>query len=122
MRRLLIKYGLTFETEPNGSIKLKTSSKTLENFLYILTGPTREVQRLIDTIELAVNYDNDVKYEDKEWHQVAGISIYSGIIHNNRTFEVFLNDKYEETREIFPLFEIYGIVLYLVDQIYASKK
>ncbi|WP_143187740.1 hypothetical protein [Flavobacterium sp. CF108] len=67
------------------------------------------LQDLIITLDLALN-GNLISSEDKEWSVELGLQQYTGIIKSNMTFDLFLEDHYDQTLENFPLTDIKEIL------------
>lgn len=106
-KAILNKYGITFTLQSNGTIKTTAISPNLDIYVYMYSKSINELIRLVDTLDtvLAGNY-NLINYDDREWSREIGYKIYTGIIQDDLTFDLFLEDHYENTLETFPLLDI----------------
>jgi hypothetical protein len=114
---ILNQYGITFTKQSNGNIKINSNLRSLNSYLYVLTRQKRMLQELINTLNLTLR-GNPISPDDKEWSVELGLQMYTGIIQNDMTFDLFLEDHYNETLEIFPLSdirEIFNSLLEFID-------
>ncbi|WP_158728535.1 MULTISPECIES: hypothetical protein [unclassified Flavobacterium] len=102
---ILNQYGITFNKQSNGNIKINANSRNLDCYLYMLTRQKRMLQELITTLNMAL-IGNSISPDDKEWSVELGLQIYTGVIQNDMTFDLFLEDHYDQTLETFPLSDI----------------
>ncbi|MNY24239.1 hypothetical protein D3C86_1579420 [compost metagenome] len=72
------------------------------------------LQEFLSTLNLALNR-NSISSDDKEWSVELGRQMYTGIIQNNMTFDLFLEDHYDQTLETFPLSDIKEIFSSLLE-------
>ena len=106
---ILNKYGISLNKLSNGTIETKANSKSLNCYIFMLTRQKQMLHDLIETINLVLLGDS-IKDEDKEWSIELGLQIYTGVILENFTFDLFLEDHYEQTLENFPLSDIKEIL------------
>jgi hypothetical protein len=111
---ILNQYGISFIKQSNGNIKTTANSKILNSYLYMLTREKNLVQELVNIINLVVT-GTTIPQEDKEWSVELGLRLYTGIVQNNLTFDLFLEDHYNETLETFPLSDIKEIMESLLE-------
>ena len=65
---ILNQYGITFQKQNNGNIKIKANSKSLDNFLYMLCRDEQKLKRLIFTLnQVIANGYNSISEQDKYW-------------------------------------------------------
>lgn len=107
--QILKKYGISLNKLSNGDIKTTANSKSLNCYLYMLTRQKSLLPDFIDTINLVLS-NSLINDEDKEWSIELGLQIYTGVIKENLTFDLFLEDHYEQTLETFPLSDIKEIL------------
>jgi hypothetical protein len=114
---ILNQYGITFNKQSNGNIKINANSRSLDCYLYMLTRQKEMLQELITTLNMAL-IGNSISPDDKEWSVELGLQIYTGVIQSNMTFDLFLEDHYDQTLETFPLSdirEIFNSLLEFID-------
>jgi hypothetical protein len=102
---ILNQYGITFNKQSNGNIKINSNLRSLNPYLYMLTRQKKMLQDLITTLNLTLG-GNSISPDNKEWSVELGLQIYTGIIQNDMTFDLFLENHYNETLETFPLSDI----------------
>ncbi|MEZ0129585.1 hypothetical protein AB9T88_07410, partial [Flavobacterium sp. LBUM151] len=105
----LNKYGISLNKLSNGIIETKANSNSLNCYIYMLTRQKQMLLDFIETINLVL-LSGSVKYEEREWSIELGLQIYTGVIQENLTLDLFLEDHYEETLENFPLSDIKEIL------------
>ncbi|SNR46859.1 hypothetical protein [Flavobacterium sp. ov086] len=106
---ILNQYGITFSKQSNGNIIINSNLRSLNPYLYMLTRQKRMLEDLITTLNLSLE-GNSISPDDKEWSVEMGLQIYTGIIQNNMTFDLFLEDHYDQTLESYPLLDIKEIL------------
>ncbi|MDA3616871.1 hypothetical protein [Polluticaenibacter yanchengensis] len=107
---ILTRYGISITKQSNGYVKIRAESDNINFFFSMMTRSKRSLQRLISNVDLALNDKyNSIEYDDREWYREVGDLIYVGIINSDKTFEMFLEDKWYETKETFPLKDIHEI-------------
>jgi hypothetical protein len=111
---ILNQYGITFNKQVNGNIKINANSRNLNAYLYMLTRQKNMTHELITTINIALG-GNSISPDDKEWTVELGLQMYTGVIQNNMTFDLFLEDHYDQTLETFPLSDIREIFSSLLE-------
>jgi hypothetical protein len=115
-KSILNQYRISFNKQTNGSIKVNATSKNLDNFLYMFARQKTQLELFLQTITLALNGNyNSIPYDNREWNQEIGLNIYTGIIQNDMTFDLFLEDHYNQTKETFPLSDVKEIFQSLLE-------
>lgn len=115
---ILEQYGVSFYKQENGFLAVNASHPYL-NLAILLNRYAQHkstLPKLIDTINLALTgkYDEVFESAKNEWHEELGTDIYTGIIQNDMTFDVFMEDHYDETLQTFPLSDIKEILSLLL--------
>jgi hypothetical protein len=112
---VLQNYGITFNRLlQNNQIIIKAHSYNLAIYLDKFTREKSMLQEIIYNIDLVIN-GNIVSTANKEWSVELGLQLYTGIIQNNLTFDLFLEDHYNETLETFPLYDMKEIFQSLLE-------
>lgn len=113
---LLNKYGIAFEKSANGDFRTTACSKNLDSFMYMFCRHQKELEKFVFTTDTVLkgNYDL-IPYDSREWSQEMGLQIYTGIIQDDLTFDLFLEDHYDQTKETFPLSDIKEIFQSLLE-------
>ena len=106
-KAILNQYGITFNLQNNDNIKTSAALPNLDIYIYMYTKSKNELIRFVNTMDsvLVGNY-NLISYDDREWSREVGNQIYTGIIQDDLTFDLFLEDHYENTLETFPLIDV----------------
>lgn len=112
--KILNKYGISLNKLSNGIIKTKANSKVLDCYILMLSRQKKSLPDFMKTIDLVLS-GNPISDEDKEWSIELGLQIYTGVIKEDLTFDLFLEDYYEQTLEIFPLTDIKEILKSLLE-------
>lgn len=115
---ILEQYGVSFYKQENGFLAVNASHPYL-NLAILLSRYAQHkstLPKLIYTINLALTgkYDEVLQSEKNEWHEELGTDIYTGIIQSDMTFDVFMEDHYDETLQTFPLSDIKEILSLLL--------
>lgn len=106
---ILNKYGITFQKQENGNIKINADSKTLDNFLYMFCRDKQKLERFILILNQVLNYGFDsILEQDKYWDIEIGIQVYTGIINNNMEFDLYFENDENETYPISDIKEIFS--------------
>jgi hypothetical protein len=111
---LLNNYGISFNEQTNGNIRITANSLNLAIYMDKYTRQKRMLQEFIATLNLALA-GNSISLDDKEWSVELGLQIYTGVIQNNMTFDLFLEDHYNQTLETFPLSDVKEIFSSLLE-------
>lgn len=106
-KAILNQYGITFNLQSNANIKTNATSPNLDIYIYMYSKSKKELIRFVNTMDTVLAGDyNSIPYDDREWSREVGTQIYTGIIQDDLTFDLFLEDHYENTLETFPLTDI----------------
>lgn len=111
---ILNNYGISFNRQINGNIRIRANSRNLAIYIDKFTKQKRMLEEFISVLILTLQ-GNTVSSDDKEWSVELGLQIYTGIIQNDMTFDLFLEDHYEQTLEAFPLADIKEIFSSLLE-------
>ena len=113
---LLSQYGIVFEKCSNGNIHTTANSKNLDNFMYMFARQRMQLENFVLTIDKVLNGNyNTIAYDNREWSQEIGLQVYTGIIQDDLTFDLFLEDNYDQTKETYPLSDIKKIFQSLLE-------
>jgi len=113
--QILKLYGISFYKPTNGFYKIEANSPNLSIYLNRLTANKDIIPDFINNIDVALsgNY-NTIEDGKFEWHLELGTHIYTGIINSDLSFNLFIEDHYDETIETFPLLDIREIIIFLL--------
>lgn len=107
-------YGINFYKQIDGEIKITCSSLNLAIYLNRLVNQKKMLQDFLTVLDLALK-GNLLPEEDKEWTVELGLQQYTAIIKSNMTFDLFLEEYYDQTLENFPLTDIKEILQSLLN-------
>jgi hypothetical protein len=106
---VLNQYGITFQKQSNGNIKINANSKILDNFMYMFCRDKQKLERFILTLNQVLNNGfNSVSEQDKYWDIEIGIQVYTGIIHNSKEFDLYFENEENETYPLSDIKEIFS--------------
>lgn len=111
---LINHYGIKFDKRIDGEINITANSLILALYMTRFIRQKNMLKDLILTLDLALA-GNLISPDDKEWSLELGLQLYTGVIQTNMTFDIFLEDQYDQTLENFPLFDINEILKSLLE-------
>jgi hypothetical protein len=101
---ILNQYGITFQKQSNGNIKINATSRNLDNFMYMFCRDKQRLQRFVIVVNQVLNDGyNTISEHDKNWDIEIGSQVYTGVIYSITEFDLYFE---EEENETFPLNDI----------------
>jgi hypothetical protein len=110
---ILNQYGISFQKKSNGDIEVHANSRNLNNYMYMFARNKYNLERFVAVINQVINNGvNSISYNDKSWNIELGTQIYSGVIYDDTSFDLYFE---EEENETFPLNDIKEIFKSLLE-------
>lgn len=113
---VLNKYGISFYKGVDGFPRIETFSPNLTIYISKYSRRDPDLEPIIAVMNLVLDGQYaSVDHELTEWHQELGSQIFTGIINEDMTFDLFNEDDYPEEIETFPLYDIKEIFTSLLE-------
>ena len=111
---LLKKHNIYLFKNKNGFIEVDSNNnRDLAIFIELLAKYKPELEDFLNALNNALENKFNL-IEEWQWHQELGFQIYTGIIKQDMTFDVFMEDYYD-LLETYPLIDIKEIVEAVLD-------
>lgn len=112
---ILNQYGISFQKQVSGNIKIKANSRSLDNFLYMFSRDKDKLQRFIIVVNKVLNDGyNSIPDSDKDWDVEIGFQVYTGTIYSDSEFDIYFEEEENETFPLNDIKEIFESLLEIV--------